>query len=417
MSVILSSIRGELQPTPRSGHSSVFFNGQFIVHGGYKENDFIDTEYLPTDEIWSYNVEVSQWTRCSTTGNLPNSGTGICGSCACVCNGMLFLFGGFEKVRGPSSSVFTLDLHSHEWIDHTSKIKGRPPSKRDKLCCWVNNGKIVYFGGFGIPPPRDRESEINGDFVYEEFPFGPYTGSGWNNQVYVLDCSDTNEIVWQNPKSTGDIPSPRAAHAATKLKDQGYMFGGRFKAVRRNDLYSIDLDKFKWTLINVSAGPVPNGRSWHVFEHVGDNHLFLYGGLDTAGEPLKDSWLFDTTRNIWFSLQDNTEKLGSVASRMWHTSCTTDETGEIIVFGGCTNSVLESDPCNHSNSIIIWRFIPLPLEKLCINYIINNFGRLKRHIDTKKVPASIQAIIDSHIHALGISRVETGYKTSACVLS
>ena len=45
----------------------------------------------------------------------------------------------------------------------------------------------------------------------------------------------------------GDVPSPRAAHAAACMKDKVFLFGGRHGDERLNDLYLMDLQTLFWT--------------------------------------------------------------------------------------------------------------------------------------------------------------------------
>ena len=36
--------------------------------------------------------------------------------------------------------------------------------------------------------------------------------------------------------------------------------------------------------------------------------------------------------------------ISSPMTRMWHTACCTSLPGEVVIFGGCTSSVLDDDP-------------------------------------------------------------------------
>ena len=55
-------------PEKRSGHAVVFYNGQMIVFGGYGDWDEEELELQLCKNIWSYNIEASQWTNLITKG-------------------------------------------------------------------------------------------------------------------------------------------------------------------------------------------------------------------------------------------------------------------------------------------------------------------------------------------------------------
>ena len=66
MSMFIPQINGDLKPRGRSGHVAVFYKGHFLVHGGYTTES--SDKYMSVKEIWSFNIETSQWTRLTTTG-------------------------------------------------------------------------------------------------------------------------------------------------------------------------------------------------------------------------------------------------------------------------------------------------------------------------------------------------------------
>ena len=67
MSIFTPNINGELQPEKRSGHVSVYYQGLFMVYGGYGNQE---GDHLPVKDkhLWCYNVEAAQWTRYTTKG-------------------------------------------------------------------------------------------------------------------------------------------------------------------------------------------------------------------------------------------------------------------------------------------------------------------------------------------------------------
>lgn len=76
---------------------------------------------------------------------------------------------------------------------------------------------------------------------------------GWNNQFLTFDLLTRR---WQNPKTTGAVPCPRAAHSMCLLGNRAYLFGGRSSPRRLNDLYFLDLNALQWTQLQLS-GDIP----------------------------------------------------------------------------------------------------------------------------------------------------------------
>ena len=318
---------------------------------------------------------------------------------------------------GHTSDVFSLNLKNLTFKNHTDSIKGQSPARKDKLCCWSYKNKLILFGGFGEAPEFSSNSS---DFVFEVF-----NSLCWNNELAVLDCTDHENLKWEWPGKQGDFPCPRAAHACTQIGGMGYMFGGRFKDDRRNDLYSLDLETYKWKLLHpaiVEAGDgqwthtsVPCGRSWHVLAAASDHHLFLYGGFDTMGQALNDTWIYDLKSAIWSRLENAALHLGLASTRMWHTACPTDTPGHIVIFGGCENSLLTAAPIIHSNMISVFHFSPLSLQRLCLDAVMCNYGLCKGYLHF--LPRSLQIKISHRSHALGFNNDgEHGKLINSCAV-
>ena len=261
----------------------------------------------------------------------------------------------------------SLDLGTFTW-NELSNVKGTRPSPRDKFGCWVNGQKIIYFGGFGHPP--DNWNGIIGDFCFEDLPNAWSKSTGWNNHLFTLD---TSILRWDQPKTTGETPSPRAAFSTSQIGDMCFLFGGRFQVQRRNDLFVLDSKSFNWTKLEPFGIP-PCGRSWHIMENVSDNHLFIYGGFDNEGIALKDTWVYKISENTWVELKHVVKHSETYAPRMWHTACKTNSPGEVVIFGGCLTSIIGRDHATHTNQISVFHFTPLSLKRQCLDFIMKNIG-------------------------------------------
>ncbi|XP_041428976.1 kelch domain-containing protein 1 isoform X2 [Xenopus laevis] len=277
----------------RSGHCAAMDHNNLFVWGGYvtiEENEV----YLPNDEIWIYDIDSGLWTMRLTDGDLPPSMSGSCGACV---NGKFYIFGGYDD-KGYSNQLFFLDLHSsgqYTW-KHINNFKGQPPTARDKLSCWVYDDRLIYFGGYGCR----KHNELNDCFDVHDASWEGQIFWGWNNDIHVFD---TRTQTWFQPVVKNSPPQARAAHSCALLGNKGYVFGGRVLQTRMNDLHSLNLDTWTWSGGIQINGRTPRGRSWHTLTPVGDNHLFLFGGLSEESEPLSDGWIYSIKTNEWEQFQ------------------------------------------------------------------------------------------------------------------
>ncbi|XP_028293413.1 kelch domain-containing protein 2 [Gouania willdenowi] len=358
-------------PAERSGHIAVVDRNFMYVWGGYKNpqnHGFFDL-YLPRNEIWAYNMESGVWTRHTAGGNLHTSMSGSCGACV---DGVLYLFGG-HHARGNTTGydIYRLCLRASilTW-EEMRDLKGLAPTCKDKLGCWLQKNKLIFFGGYGYA----AQGSHRGTFEYDESSSLVWDspGRGWNNHIHILDL-DT--LTWSQPITTGDAPSPRAAHACATLGNRGYVFGGRFKNLRLNDLFYIDLDSWEWHEMSVPQ-QAPVGRSWHSFTPVSTEHIFLFGGFTTERETLSDAWLYCVSTNQWKPFKHG----HSTSPRLWHTACSGLD-GEVFVFGGCANNLLSHHRAAHSNELLVFNVQPKSLVGFCMEAVLQHRERLSAYWD------------------------------------
>ncbi|KAG8561476.1 hypothetical protein GDO81_015358 [Engystomops pustulosus] len=210
-----------------------------------------------------------------------------------------------------------------------------------------SSSRIIFFGGYGYYP----EDSI-GTFEYDETSFGNAgLPRGWNNHVHALHL---HNLTWHRVVTTGKSPSPRAAHACAAVGNRGYMFGGRYRDSRMNDLYYLNFDTWEWHEV-IPQGVIPAGRSWHSLTQASQDTLFLFGGFTTDKQPLSDTWLYSIKTNEWIPFQSC--HVGK--PRLWHTACASKE-GEIFVFGGCANNLLA-----HHKAVTIFVVYSHLIRKLC----------------------------------------------------
>ena len=95
------------------------------------------------------------------------------------------------------------------------------------------------------------------------------------------------------------------------------------------------------------SGEKPKDRSWHTLTPIGDDRLFLFGGLSSDNVPLSDGWIHSVTTNGWKQLTH----LPKSRPRLWHTACLGKE-GEVMVFGGSKDDLHFMDTVSKLNNKI-----------------------------------------------------------------
>ncbi|KAG8561475.1 hypothetical protein GDO81_015358 [Engystomops pustulosus] len=231
-----------------------------------------------------------------------------------------------------------------------------------------SSSRIIFFGGYGYYP----EDSI-GTFEYDETSFGNAgLPRGWNNHVHALHL---HNLTWHRVVTTGKSPSPRAAHACAAVGNRGYMFGGRYRDSRMNDLYYLNFDTWEWHEV-IPQGVIPAGRSWHSLTQASQDTLFLFGGFTTDKQPLSDTWLYSIKTNEWIPFQSC--HVGK--PRLWHTACASKE-GEIFVFGGCANNLLAHHKAAHSNAVLVFSVQPRSLLRLSLETVISLKEILSNSLD------------------------------------
>ncbi|NWQ81852.1 KLDC2 protein, partial [Columbina picui] len=228
--------------------------------------------YLPRDEIWIYNMETGRWKKSKTEGDIPPS---MSGSCAVCVDRVVYLFGG-HHARGNTNKV-------SRW-----NVK---PSSQMSLSSLAFREKILFLVSFLIFPHKKQVSAHR--FLLK-----------WHLFCVCVNVSNKLPVVSGVSFPQGKTPSPRAAHACATVGNRGFVFGGRYRESRMNDLYYLNLDTWEWNEI-ITQGPCPVGRSWHSLTPISSDHLFLFGGFTTDKQPLSDAWIYCISKNEWIQFEHN----------------------------------------------------------------------------------------------------------------
>ncbi|KAL4239030.1 Kelch domain-containing protein 2 [Mactra antiquata] len=313
--------------------------------------------YLPTDKIDVYHTDLDDgyWTTHKTDGEIP---PGTSGAVAILVKYNLYIFGGHTELGHPSNDLYCCDLRTLTWEKVIPKSEQQPCPRDKFIGCHANN-KLYYFGGYGYKyDDYDKYLIETGKFVVD-YSHSNVTGKGWNDQLVVFDIE---EKTWSDPGCKGIAPLARAAHASILLGNTLYIFGGRHQDRRLNDLHCLNIDTLTWSGELHTEGPIPCGRSWHTFTAISKDQGFMYGGYSHSGVPLSDAWVLNVVDKRWCQLDVPSDR-----PRLWHTCCCCADNGDIMVFGGCENDILNWEQESiHSNAVITFQLQPPSLKRLCL---------------------------------------------------
>ena len=169
-------------PSPRGGCTSCLSGNRFLIYGGEVEGDKEPpkSDCMPTDELWSLDLELATWTNCPIRGVSP--GKLSFGAAACVGN-KAFFFGGWNGEES-SNGFFSLEATSLMWEPLEDSAGGGRPSPRWGHSLQAVEDKLVMYGG------RDHLMHFATLAIY-----------------------DTTTETWSTPQTRGDICRERAFHS------------------------------------------------------------------------------------------------------------------------------------------------------------------------------------------------------------
>ncbi|XP_067119507.1 kelch domain-containing protein 2-like [Centruroides vittatus] len=366
------------QPSGRTGHVAVFYKNCMLVWGGYKEAANVNNNrYLPGSELWIYDPLTEKWLLKICHGTPP---PGTSGATAVMVSDYMYLFGGYCD-NGNTNDLYRLNLETLEWT--YIEPKGSPPTPSDKMVGWEYKDKLYFFGEFGVLPTFGIKKQPDFQFVLD--PTTPWMyRRGWNNQLVMFD---TEKGIWSWPEYNGPVPDARAAHAACRVGHFVYIFGGRHQHFRQNDTHRLNLETMTWSGKLSTLGPQPQGRSWHSLTTISQDVILLYGGFSQHNEPLSDCWQLNLSTLTWLQVD-----LSFTKPRLWHTACLTSY-GEVIIYGGCTENILNRTiVAEHASNLIILRFSPKTLFRLSLDRIIQYNAILQPF--WSMLPYTLQAILN-----------------------
>jgi len=151
------------------------------------------------------------------------------------------------------------------------------------------------------------------------------------------------EFTWTRIKTVkAEEPVSRRYHTGYLYKTQMYVFGGTGGGKEaRNDIYALDLETGKWSVVQVS----PDSKIPERFAHVAgiyESKLYIQGGNGGMGFLAKDDFFYcdlAASQLVWTPIQ-----VPGGPSARYHHSSVVSKDGKFYLFGGArTNKVYYND--------------------------------------------------------------------------
>ena len=290
-------------------------------------------------EVVTYCPASQSWGMVRVGGEVPRP---LAGAVGVPLGGGLLVWGGLALgeehgyyTHSSSDELHFLSTVGRKW--QRLRPEGRAPPASEKGVGWSWSNNAYFFSGWSDTSEEDNARAQ--DFHWEDEDVrGNGAGGGWHN---ALTCYQLKTNSWQQVKTKGRAPAPRAAAAAAVVGDAAFIFGGRGRRGRMDDLHCLHLPSLTWTEVATCSWPDPwtstsalrpLPRALHTLTHLpGTSLLALYGGLGQLHAPLQDLWLLHTDSLDWEEVELAYDH-GEV--RCWHAAAMVG--GELLVHSGLT---------------------------------------------------------------------------------
>eukprot|EP01061_Rhynchopus_euleeides_P014296 TRINITY_DN24810_c0_g1_i1.p1 TRINITY_DN24810_c0_g1~~TRINITY_DN24810_c0_g1_i1.p1 ORF type:complete len:628 (+),score=216.51 TRINITY_DN24810_c0_g1_i1:167-2050(+) len=243
----------------------------------------------------------------------------------------------------------------HQSLKSVNRIKGTKvmPTSRFGHTAVVHGDVMVIFGG--------RDGRCNDDLWTYNFVEKKWTHLNANA-----------------PKGQTDRPKARAGHTAVVMDGKMLMFGGVAESPAGmhscwlNDLWSLDLTTFKWSLQRSKGGRLPCGRKGHTaVTH--KQSMFVFGGGQDDMSLNSDLWEYNSQLRKWIPRRYTGYH---PKERMYHVAAVNKDS--MIAFGG--RAAVKTGFLNDIFEINLHDFVcrslkttgPAPTQRMCSTAVCFN---------------------------------------------
>jgi len=238
-----------LTPYQRYGHTVVEHADNAFLWGGRNDG------HGACNTVYRFDGGTFSWDIPEVSGDVPEARDG---HTACVINGCMYIFGGYEDCTELfSNEVNYVDLLSFTWVKVSTL--GSPARWRDFHTSTAIGNTMYVFGG--------RCDEGGAHFTNHEV---------YDNTVMAFD---TVSATWSCPiDPNSDSPIGRRSHSAFEYQGFLYIFGGfnGKKDEHFNDLHRLNFSTMEWQEMKCPGMP-PSPRRRQAVTVVG-SRCFVFGG-------------------------------------------------------------------------------------------------------------------------------------------
>jgi N-acetylneuraminic acid mutarotase len=285
-------------PPARYGHSMTSTGGRLVVFGGI-------TATVSVDDMWAYDSAADAWTELKPSGKRPSARSGHAMAYDQAAH-RLILFGGLDNTVAPLDDTWAYDPVANTWTELDPS--GGPP--------------LARIGHSMVYDPVARRSILFG---------GSTRASATLGDIWAYDAGANS---WTELQPKGRVPSARTGHSAAydQVTHRLMVFGGvTDMGAFVNETWAYDPATNVWTELH-PKGELPSARSGHsmAYDPV-RGILIMFGGQDSSGNTLDDTWAYDGGTNTWTALQPSGAQPRARAGLAMANDAAS---GRLIMFGG-----------------------------------------------------------------------------------
>lgn len=290
----------------RCGHSSFQYKDNIYVFSGssnFRQSYNFDKKLF----MYKFNPITCTWTKLNGSIYIPNNYS--FGVTCIVFEKILYSFGG-NFGGNCKSEILTYDLEKEEeWKKVTASNHARFYCSTSVLY----GSKVFLFGG---------KIAFDGNDDYLEY-----------NVCNLLQIVDLKTLNWDIKYPQEDTPSGRFVHTSFLWKGKMFVYGGFNGDTQFEDMHSYDLELMKWKEIKYIGKDIPSKRR-STSSIVAHDKAYIFGGFDGVNF-LNDLWSFDLYKNEWKLIELN-EK---IVERRFHSSVVIPDYNRFYIFGGFSEKI------------------------------------------------------------------------------
>jgi len=282
------------------------------------------------NDLWVLDVEGKAWTQRSASGPIPTARRAA--TMTLSQQSTAYLFGGETASRVRLNDMFSLALGS---------VGGNPT--------WTS---ITYNPSSTSTPSPRSEHSMAGEVALLPVTNSPngmilFGGVDQSGQALAdLYGFAFSTLRWHLLSPTGTAPQKRKGHAAcVLLSSVMVLFGGSDPdiPVSYGDVHLLDLRRNLWTQPTATGVSRPVGRDGHSMVAI-DETVYVFGGVNAAGEKLDDLWAF----NIYSALSGDVQwfqpvEMSSAPTARWGHSAVVSLGSMLVLHGTGASDVLLDD--------------------------------------------------------------------------